>query len=304
MKPVIAIVGTGALGSYYGGRLAQHGLPVHFLMRSGLAAAKERGLVVHSVDGDFVIPPAQLHLYELAEQMPKADLVIITLKTTANPSFRQLLTPLVKENTQILTLQNGLGNEELLAELFGADRIIGGVAFVCINRMADFSIHHMDHGQIKIADFRGNSGRRARDIAALLTASGIRCVALDDLRQTRWEKLVWNVPFNGLGAVMDKTTDLLIATPGGRELVKSLMNEVIQTASKLGVSLPPDIAQQKIEATKSMGSYRTSMQIDRQEGRPMEIEAILHKPLLAAQSCGVLTPYLATLYQMAAICDG
>jgi 2-dehydropantoate 2-reductase len=159
----------------------------------------------------------------------------------------------------------------------------------------------MDHGQIKLSDFGGKSRQRVDEIGALFTASGIRCQVLDDLRQTRWEKLVWNVPFNGLGAVMDRTTDQLIATPNGRALVMSLMNEVIATAGKLGILLPAEIAQQKIDATYSMGGYRTSMQIDRHEGRPLEVEAILHKPLLAAQSCGISTPYLTALYNMARV---
>jgi 2-dehydropantoate 2-reductase len=298
MKPVIAIVGAGAIGCYYGGRLAQHGYPVHFLFRSGYDAAKANGLIVESPDGDFLIPPDQLHVYRHAADAPKADLVIVTLKTTANDQFGNLITPMLKDSTAILTLQNGLGNEEALAELFGPDRVLGGLAFICVNRLKDGRIRHMDHGQIKLGQFIGRPRAPTRQIAAMFSESGVPCEVLDDLRYGRWEKLVWNVPFNGLGALLDKTTDQLIGSPRGVELVTRLMREVIQTAAGLGVELPPDIPAVKIENTRTMGPYRTSMQIDRQEGRPLETEAILGRPVMSARKIGVAVPYMQMLYDL------
>lgn len=301
MKPVIAIVGAGAVGGYYGGRLAQHGFDVHFLFRSDYQSIRTSGLVVHSLDGDFTLSPDQIHAYRDPIEMPKADLVIVTLKTTANSQLQPLIAPLLKEQTLILTLQNGLGNEERLAELFGADRILGGLAFVCINRLPNGVIQHMDHGQIKLGEFVGPPRPRTHQITQWLSSAGLRCQALEDLRYGRWEKLVWNVPFNGLGAVLNRSTDLLIATTDGRELVRQLMLEVMATAASLGVDLPPNLPDIKIEQTRSMGAYKTSMQIDRQLGRPMEIDAILHKPLLCAQAGCVPTHYMQMLYEMATL---
>src|SRR5947208_17020188 len=122
MNPVIAIVGTGAVGAYYGGRLAQHGHDVHFLLRADYAAVKQNGWTIRSCDGDFTLPAEAVHAYDDPAKMPKADLVIVTLKTTANEQFGRLIAPLLHDGTAILTLQNGLGNEERLAELFGARR--------------------------------------------------------------------------------------------------------------------------------------------------------------------------------------
>jgi 2-dehydropantoate 2-reductase len=299
MNPVVAIVGAGAVGGYYGARLAQHGVPVHFLMRSGYSAAVRNGLVIQSPDGDFTIQPPQLHVYERPDQMPPADLVIVTLKTTANDQYEPLIRPLIHDRTLILTLQNGLGNEERLAALFGPDHILGGLAFVCINRLDDGTIRHLDHGLIKIGEFSSAPINRTHEIAQLITHCKVRCQVLDDLRYGRWEKLVWNVPFNGLGAVLDKTTDKLISTSEGRSLLQRIMLEVMATAAALGVHLPEDLPDRKLVETSTMGPYRTSMQIDRQEGRPLEIEAILHQPLLAAHAHNVPVPCLQMLYEQA-----
>src|SRR5881227_740469 len=106
-RPVIAIFGTGAVGAYYGGRLAQHGHDVHFLLRGDYSAVKKNGWTIRSCDGDFTLPPTSVHAYDDPAKMAKADLVIVTLKTTANDQFQPLIAPLIKDNTTILTLQNG-----------------------------------------------------------------------------------------------------------------------------------------------------------------------------------------------------
>jgi len=301
MSPTIAIVGCGAVGCYYGGRLAQHGLPVHFLFRSGFDTAKRNGLVVKSADGDFTIKPNDLRAYRTPEEMPKADVVLVALKTTANHMYEPLIGPLLHDQTTILTVQNGLGNEDHLAELFGAQRIMGGLAFVCINRMEDGSIHHFDHGQVKLAEFIGPPQARTRQMAELFNTSKVRCDVLEDLRYARWEKLIWNVPFNGLGAVLNKTTDILIGTKEGEAMVLALMAEVIATAASQKIHFPVSISAEKIAYTRTMGAYRTSMQIDRQAGRPIEIDSILGKPLQAAIAKNVATPYIKMLYTMASL---
>ncbi len=291
------------MGGYYGARLAQHGKDVHFLLRSDFDAVSKNGWKIQSLDGDFDLSPGQMHVYRKAEQMPAVDLVIVALKTTSNDQFAKLIGPLLRENTAILTLQNGLGNEELLAELFGPERILGGLAFTCINRIGPGQIHHMDHGLIRMGEFNGGRSPRASEIADLFNRSKIHCEVLDDLRYGRWEKLVWNVPFNGLGAALDLSTDRLIAKDAGIALVGELMAEILATAKAIGVELPTKLIALKIEQTRSMGPYKTSMQIDRQCRRAMEIDAIIAKPLNVARQQGVATPLLEFLYRSLVIAD-
>lgn len=301
----IAIVGAGALGTYYGARLAQHGRDVHFLLRSDYDRVRRHGLRIESRDGDFSLPPDRLHVYRDAREMPAVDLVIVALKATANDQFEPLVRPLLGGHTAVLTLQNGLGNEERLAELFGGDRVLGGLAFVCINRLAAGQVRHTDHGFIKLGEFAGTGptpgdSPRARAIAGMFTAARVPCSMLPDLRLGRWEKLVWNVPFNGLGAALDLPTDRLLATAAGEALVAELMREVQATAAAIGVRLPGDIVRQQIERTRSMGAYLTSMQLDRRAGRPLELDAILGAPLRVAWQAGVPAPQLEHLVRLVA----
>lgn len=302
-SPRIAVIGAGAVGGYYGARLAQHGHEVHFLLRSDYHSVKQSGWTVQSIAGDFSLSPQQTHVYDDPHKMPPADLVIVTLKTTSNPRYEPLIRPLLKDSTAILTLQNGLGNEDRLASLFGNARVLGGMAFVCINRTGAGQIHHIDHGMIRLGEFRDPSTPRAREIAKMFNESKVPCEVLDNLIAGRWGKLVWNVPFNGLGAVLDLTTDQLLAHDDGVQLVSALMREVVAGARALGYELPDDLIELNLARTRTMGAYQSSMQIDRRAGRSLEIESILGEPLRQARKAGVSTPALEVLYQMARLID-
>jgi 2-dehydropantoate 2-reductase len=303
-RPSIAIVGAGAVGGYYGARLAQHGHDVHFLLRGDYDAVRRNGLSVESCDGDFRLPAETIGVYDDPGRMPQVDLVVVTLKSTSNDQLEPLVRPLLRDDTAVLTLQNGLGNEDRLAELFGARRVLGGMAFVCINRVAPGVIRHTDHGIIRLGEFSVRERtRRAEHIAGLFNASRVRCEVLDDLRFGRWQKLVWNVPFNGLGATLDLTTDRLVNTAEGLALVRQLMEEVRAAARADGVELPAELVDTNIDNTLSMGPYKSSMQVDRQQGRAMEVEAILGEPLRRARSGGAQTPVLEALYRAARVVD-
>lgn len=309
-RAVVAVIGTGAVGGYYGGRLAENGVDVRFLMRSDYEVVKQRGLEVRSCDGNFHLPADGVKAFREAREVGRADLVIVTLKTTSEGSYRELIEPVVGEGTVILSIQNGLGTDEKLAGLFGSDggsRVIGGLAFVCINRVAPGVIDHTSHGLVRIGEFGGGRSPRTEQIAKLFVRCGIRCEVLESLKKGRWEKLIWNIPFNGLGAVMDLTTDRLIGSAEGRKLVGELMGEVMAAGRADGVTFDlstEEMIARQIRATEGMGAYRSSMQIDRQEGRPLEVEAILGEPLRRGTWAGAKMPQLTALYEMARVADG
>src|ERR1051326_1939124 len=192
----IAVVGCGAVGSFYGAKLARAGQEVYFLLRSDYEAVRRNGVVIKSAQGDFNVRP---RCAQVPEEIGAADLVMIALKATANDQFPKLLPPLVSDNTAVLTLQNGLGNEEALAELFAVDQIMGGLCFVCLNRIAPGVIHHMDHGQVVMGEFKRWPEPRTHEIASMFRDAGIPCKVSANLAQSHWEKLLWNIPFNGLG---------------------------------------------------------------------------------------------------------
>ena len=304
LRPLIAVVGAGAVGAYYGGRLAHHGHDTHFLLRTDYDAVKKYGWTVRSCHGDFKLPADSLRVYDDPAKMPRADLVLVTLKTTANDQFEPLIAPLIKDDTAILTIQNGLGNEERLAELFGGHRVMGGMAFVCINRVEPAVIHHIAEGLVTMGEFARPPGPRVKSVAAMFESAGIPARVVDDLALGRWEKLIWNIPFNGLSAVLDQTTDLLLGSPPGEELVRAIMEEVIAAAKgAANVDLPKSLIESRIELTRGMGPYKTSSHLDMQAGRPMEIEAIFGYPLRRAHKAGVKTPLLWALYRLLKLRD-
>jgi 2-dehydropantoate 2-reductase len=296
----VAVVGAGALGLYYGALLQRSGVETHFLMRRDHDAVKQRGLRIFSVNGDFHLP--QVNAWLTPEEIGSADLVIVALKTFANECYRELITPLLKSDTSILTLQNGLGNEEALAELFGAERIIGGVAFLCSNRGEPGTVYHLGAGRIVLGEFARTDGQRLERMAEMFRQAGIDCRATADLRKARWEKLVWNIPFNGLSALLQQSVDRLLAVPATRSLVREIMLEVIRAGNAQGLSseIPEKFADSMMEFTDNMGVYRPSMQIDREEGRELEMGAIFRMPLRFGAERGVAMPrteMLATLLE-------
>jgi 2-dehydropantoate 2-reductase len=294
----IAIVGAGALGLYYGALLQKSGEDVHFLLRRDYEAITSRGLNVISIAGDFALPHVQG--YRTPEEIGPVDMVLVGLKTFANERYAQLVGPLVGEKTQILTLQNGLGNEEALAELFGGKRIIGGVAFLCSNRGEPGEVHHLGAGRIVLGEYECHDRERLQRLVTMFMDAGVECRATDDLRRARWEKLVWNIPFNGLCALLQQPVNLLLAQPDCRQLVRNLMLEVIAAANAqdLTKAIADGYADSMLEFTDNMGEYQPSMQIDRAEGRQLEIASIFRTPLAYGRRQGITMPRVAMLATM------
>lgn len=283
------------MGLFYGGLLQRGGNEVHFLLRSDYDAIMRDGLTVHSINGDFRLPDVNGH--KNTAEIGPVDLVLVGLKTFANQQLGELIWPLLSENTQILTLQNGLGNEDYLADLFGAERIIGGVAFLCSNRGEPGHIHHTAAGRIIIGEYKNVDQARLELLTECFRSAGIDCKATNDLKKTRWEKLVWNIPYNGLCALMQQTVDLLMKVPSTRALVRNLMIEVIIAANAQGLtkSIPESYADSMLDFTDGMGVYKPSMQIDREEGRELEIQAIFRAPLDYGRQQGVNMPRVEML---------
>jgi 2-dehydropantoate 2-reductase len=286
----IAVVGCGALGSFYGAKLAHAGEEVHFLLRSDFEAVRRRGVQIRSPEGDFRVQPK---CARAAEAIGKCDLVIIALKTTANDQFQSLLPPLLGPATVLLTLQNGLGNEEQLAAIAAVDQIMGGLCFVCLNRLEPGIVQHIAHGQVILGEFQRSSEPRTHDIAARFRSAGVPCAVTDDLARAHWEKLTWNIPFNGLGVASAAgwdavqsgrvsggaalqpclTTAELLSDERWFRLLQELMLEVIAAARALGFATPVEMAEQQIARTRAMGPYKASTLIDFERRQPLSCAA-------------------------------
>jgi 2-dehydropantoate 2-reductase len=286
--------------------LQQAGHDVHFLLRSDYAWVREHGLKVESVDGDFALP--QVNAYANVAEMPPCDVVIVALKTTQNNLLPKLVLPVISHRGVVLVLQNGMGVEPTVADLVGSDRVLGGLCFICANKIGPGHIRHLDYKKIAIGEYRANYQpggvtERMGAIAQDFEQAGIPVDLEADLFQTRWKKLVWNIPFNGLSVVLDATTDQMMADPHSRQLAEALMQEVVQAAATCGRPLPTDLIPTMIQHTDQMKPYRTSMKIDYDEHRPLEVEAIFGTPLRIAQAAGAHLPHIEMLYQLLKFLD-
>jgi 2-dehydropantoate 2-reductase len=290
----VALVGAGAVGIYYGGRLAQHGENVSFLLRSDYPEVVRDGLRIESVHGDFALP--KVRAARTAEEIGPVDLVIVSWKATANDHLAHVLPPLLHAGTQVLTLQNGLGNCEAIANITGPERVIGGLCFVCINRLAPGHIRHTAGGRIAIGEWIPDHSGRAGELARRFKAAGIPADPTPRLEEAQWQKLVWNVPFNGLAiAEGGVTTDFLLASPAIEEEIRALMAEVIAAARALGLDLSDSLIDFNVGRTRPMGPYRPSSMIDFLAGREVELGPIWEEPLRRATAVGVPMPHLTDL---------
>ena len=275
--------------------LANAGRDVHFLMRSDLEQVQRRGLRIKSKHGDFHLQGVKA--YAVTADIGPSDLVIIALKATSNAVLEHLIPPLLKEDTMLLTLQNGLGNEEFLARHFGAERVLGGLCFVCLNRTEPGHIHHIGAGTISIGEFTGFPQPRTHEIASEFKRSGVVCNVRANLAKQRWKKLVWNVPFNGLSiAAGGIDVAQILADETLKSRARELMREIIRSAKKLGHDLPISLVEDQIKASVPMGPYKPSSLIDYLEGREVELEAIWGAPLQQAKAAGAETPELEKLH--------
>ncbi len=291
----IAIIGSGAIGGFYGAMLARAGRDVRFLMRSDLAAVRANGLRVVAPFGEFRIerPTAAA----TTEELGPVDLVLVAWKTTSNRELARVLPPLLHERTVVLTLQNGLGAEEEIAAIVGAERTLGGLCFVGINRTEPGLIVNPVEGAVTLGEFGRPAGERLQAIVALFKDAGIKARATDNLAEERWKKLVWNVPFNGLTiAAGGITTDRVLADDGLKRLSRELMSEVIAGAAALGFAIPETFADYQMSRTPPLGAYKPSSLLDWQAGRELEVESIWGEPVRRAAAAGRVLPRMEMLY--------
>jgi 2-dehydropantoate 2-reductase len=294
----IGVIGTGAIGGYYGGMLAHAGEDVRFLMRGiNFEKVKRDGLTIHTRGQTVRLP--NVNCAETLNEIGPCDLVMIALKATANPALNSLLPPLLGEHTALLTLQNGLGNEDFLASRWGSERVMGALCFVCINRTAPGVINHVDHGSISVGEFNRPATARTHAIVEAFRRAGIEANAVDNLVTERWRKLLWNIPFNGLAiAAGGVTVADVLADDGLRELARQLIGEALEAARKLGHEIPTSFAEFQIERSYSMGPYKPSSLIDWELGRPVELEAIWGEPWRQGVAAGASMPRIEMLYRL------
>lgn len=303
-----AVIGTGAVGGFYGIRLAEAGADVQFMFRRDAHMVRERGLLLTSPLGDVQLTEATVR-GSWSELQP-CDVLLVAVKATSNAEVRQQLAEHVDRvlapRGAILLIQNGIGVEADYAR-FGVP-VLGGLAFLGAKRTGPGTVAHLDFGALTLAahthgEQPAGSTPMMRSVAEDLSAARVDTVLDDDLVAARWRKLMWNVPFNPLSVILDATTDEIMADESAVGLVRRVMQEVASAAAAEDRPIPAEFVDGLLAVTAHMAPYATSMKLDADAGRPMEVDVLLAEPLRRARRAGVDMPSVQVLLDQLAFLD-
>ena len=290
----IAVVGAGGVGGYFGGLLAKAGLDVFFLARGGhLKAIKENGLKVESYGGDFDV---KVEASDDPAMIGLCDVVLFCVKSFDTKSMAERIRPLVGQSTVIISFQNGVENEEIIGNVLGSEKVMGGVAFIGSRIKAPGVILHTAAGSMIFGELEGGSLERGRALLKLFEDAGFEVALSENIKKAMWQKMVWNCGFNAITALSGSSVSQLLSVSEARQVVKDAMDEVLSVAKGLGVLLREDLPEKTIAHTEKQGEIRTSMLVDLENGRKVEIEALNGAVSRLGVKLGVPTPVNDTLY--------
>ena len=292
------IIGTGAIGGYYGAKLAHAGQEVHFLLHSDYEYVKQHGLQVDSCDGSFHLD--EVNAYRQTKDMPACDVVLVGLKSVNNDKLPALLPPLLhdkaaKVKTLVVLIQNGIGVEEDVQKMFPEVQLAAGLAFICSAKTKPGLVSHQCYGSINLANYSCRDEALMQAVVDEFREAGIE-TGLVEYHEARWKKAVWNMPFNGMTVALHTQTDLLLKNASTRQLIREQMMEVVGAAQHLGVkNVDEAFVDKMIETTDAMTPYSPSMRLDYDFHRPMEIYYLYSRPLEMAREAGYRMPKLEML---------
>ncbi|MDD3118449.1 MAG: 2-dehydropantoate 2-reductase [Victivallales bacterium] len=297
-KSKILLFGAGAVGAYFCGKLAHAGLAdVAVVCRSDYETVKERGYRIAGKDGDFVFRPAGVYR-TAAEYRGAADYLFVTSKVLPGIDLPQLIRAAVGPQTVIVLIQNGIDIETDLATAFPGHEIISSIAYIGVTRVAPGEVIHLDGGRLKFGVYPRGVSSHTEQLVRLFTAAGVPVAATAEIMRARWEKLVWNVPFNPISVLTRSDTAQLMADPDMVALLRATMEEVCATAAAAGWAQPATMITEQLEFTRGFKPYKPSMLIDYENGRPMEIEAIIGNVVRTAARLNVPVPHIFSIYAM------
>ena len=288
----ICIFGAGAIGGYMGAKLAKAGADVSLVARGPhLAAMKDKGLTLIEEDGTFTVP---VTASDNAADLGPQDYVIVTLKAHSVPPVVDKMKPLFGDHTTVVSGVNGVpwwyfhkiggalegtrlasidpGNAQW--DGFGPDRVLGCVVYPAAEVIEPGIIKHIEGNRFSLGEPDGSKSDRAMALSKALSEVGLKAPVRPKLRDEIWVKLWGNLSFNPISALTHATLDVLCTDPGTRAVARGMMLEAQAIAEKLGVKFPIDV-EKRIDGGAAVGAHRTSMLQDLDQGRPMEIDALV-----------------------------
>ena len=292
----VLVIGTGAIGSFYGALLSKVGVSVSVLARSDYEHVKIHSIDIHSETplGSWHFTPDQV-VAKAADLTVKPDVILLCIKLVDGADRLALIRDALGPDTVIALLSNGVEIEDEVAQALPDHELISGLAFICVTRTAPGKIWHQAYGRLALGNYPGGLSEKTRSLAAAFERAGIGCNATENIVTARWQKCLWNAAFSPLSVLSGglSTADILNTQEA---LIRAIMSEVSAIASALGHPQPEGIIDQQIDGTRKMPPYKTSMLLDYEAGRPMETEAILGNTVRAGHRAGLALPHLESLY--------
>lgn len=301
MARIWGIIGAGAVGGYFGFRLAQSGQQVRYLVRSETAAAlRSNGLRVTTGGREYIQPVA---VGETPEILTGCDTVLITVKyhdlSSALEAVRQAPGP----SGFSITLQNGVRAPYEAMRILGEDRVLGGIAYLGAERTAPGVIVHSGLGRLMVGEMDAPPGSRCAAVVRDLEEAGIPARVADRIELEMWKKLAWNAAFNGPTALSRCSPAALTKAPEGRALCQTLIDEVIEAARSQGVIIPPEVVAEQIGLSQGLTSLRTSMLQDLEAGRRLETDALYLHTLEVLRKAGKPAPAHQTVVALLTVAE-
>ncbi len=308
----ICIFGAGAIGGYMGAKLAQVGADVSLVARGPHRAAMEANGLTLIEEGETVNVPVTVS--EDPAVLGPQDYVIVTLKAHSVPPVVEKMQPLIGLNTTIVSGVNGVpwwyfhkigGPLEgtRLATVdpgdaqwdgFGPDRVLGCVVYPAAEVKEPGVVTHIEGNRFSLGEPDGSKSERALALSKALAAAGLKAPVRPKLRDEIWVKLWGNLSFNPISALTHATLDVLCTDEGTRPVARAMMMEAQEIAEKLGVKFPIDV-DRRIDGGAAVGAHRTSMLQDLDQGRPMEIDALVASVQELGRVTGTPTPIIDTV---------
>jgi 2-dehydropantoate 2-reductase len=287
----ILVMGAGAVGCYYGGRLAQAGHNVTFVARGeNLRTLRSAGLTVTSVHGDFHLP--RVSAIEHVEESEACDLVLVCVKSYDTAQAAEALRPAIGPDTLVLSLQNGVENEDILAKALNTTNVLGGMVYIGAELVSSGVVVHTFSGRLVFGERNGERTTRAERLEQIFLEAGLQAELSPDITATLWDKLMWNAAFNAVATLTRSTVGEILANPQTRLLIRDTMLEVIAVAQTQGLNLHESRADEHIESSQSpaMSAFATSMAQDFARGKRLEYDALNGAVVRAGQRYHVPTP--------------
>ncbi|MCP3939921.1 MAG: 2-dehydropantoate 2-reductase [Desulfobacteraceae bacterium] len=292
------LIGTGAVGSYYMGKISRAGVHITSLSITDYEIIKKKGIQINSINKDFKFIPDKT-IKSTSEYLLIPDYIIIATKALPEIDVIAMIKNIIHKKTTIVLLQNGIDIETKIFNAYPDNEVISGLAYITVNKIAPATINHQANGWLVIGKYPNGISKKTKLLSKIFNEAGVQCTLEKDINLARWKKLIWNASYNVISVLGGGlTTKEMTQSKEINSLITGIMKEVILLADKSGYKIDESLIDEYINFTSKMPANKTSMLLDYENKRPMEVEAILGNTIKMAKKINMAVPHLESLYPL------